>query len=96
MRRVDQKAVGLTTIFASGLCGGDGGKGGIATTRSLAVIAGELVLQAGGDALEHELGDFFIEAEGRGDVVADAGMFGGGLGGELGDVGSGVAAGERK
>jgi hypothetical protein len=58
-----------------------------------AVIAGEFVLEAVGDALDDEGGDLFVESQGLGDVEADGGVPGGGRGGEAGDVGGGVASG---
>lgn len=58
-----------------------------------AEVAGEIVVEAGGDALLDEGDDFVVEAEGLGDVEADGGVFGGGVGGEAGNVGGGVAAG---
>ena len=54
------------------------------------------MLEAVIDALEHELGDFFIEAQRLGHVEADARMFGGGLGNHARDVGGGVAAGSEE
>ena len=73
-------------------CGGFE-KGAVGAAGAAAVVAIESVGDAVGDALDHDVGDFFVEAEGLGDVEFDAGMFGGGLGGEVGDVGGGVAAG---
>lgn len=62
----------------------------------MAEVAGfALVVVVGAvfDALEDELGYFFVEAEGLGDVGLDAGVEGGGGGDEVGDVGGGVSAG---
>ena len=61
-----------------------------------AFVAGELMIQAVIDALEHESGEFFVEAEGLGDVVADAGVSGGSRRDDAWDVGGGMASGGEK